>query len=149
MFQAPGVNRGGCIITYEGRSQLSAEQHGQGRPGLRIALWRGLRGFCPACGKEKLFVAYLKQIDQCAACHEPFGHVRSDDAAPWLSILVVGHITLPIILLVERHTLWPLWATMTVWPVFTLGLTLAILPRAKGLLLSIIWATGAPGSERE
>ena len=115
MFQAPGVNRGETIVTYEGRVQLSAEQHG----------------------------------DQCAACHEPFGHVRSDDAAPWLSILVVGHITLPIILLVERHTLWPLWATMTVWPVFTLGLTLAILPRAKGLLLSIIWATGAPGSERE
>lgn len=112
-------------------------------------MWRGLRGFCPACGNGKLFAAYLKQVDLCSACHEQFGHVRSDDAAPWLTILVVGHITLPIVLSVERHIHWPFWVSIAVWPVFALGLTLAILPRAKGLLLSAIWATRAPGSERE
>jgi uncharacterized protein (DUF983 family) len=38
---------------------------------------------------------------------------------------------------------------MIIWPLFALALALVVLPRAKGLLLSIIWATRAPGSERE
>jgi uncharacterized protein (DUF983 family) len=119
------------------------------RPPLRDAMWRGLRGRCPACGKGGLFASYLKQVERCAACQEPLGHIRSDDGAPWLTILVVGHIVLPVILMVERHVQWPTWLAMTVWPLFALALVLAVLPRAKGLLLGIIWSTGAPGSERD
>ncbi len=119
------------------------------RPPLGDAMWRGLRGLCPACGQSKLFARYLKQVEACPACHEPLGHVRSDDAAPWLTILVVGHIVVPLMLSVERVTQWPDWVAMIVWPLVALGLTLVILPRAKGLLLSVIWATRAPGSERD
>jgi uncharacterized protein (DUF983 family) len=125
------------------------QQLGKGRPSLRDAMWRGLKGRCPACGKAKLFASFLKQVDRCPACGEALGHVRSDDAAPWLTILVVGHIALPVILSVERYSQWPMWLAMTVWPLFALALTLAVLPRAKGFLLSIIWATGASGSERD
>ncbi len=116
---------------------------------LRDAMWRGVQGRCPACGKGRLFASYLKQVDRCAACDEPLGHIRSDDGAPWLTILVVGHIVLPVILMVEHHVQWPTWLAMTVWPLFALALVLAVLPRAKGLLLSIIWSTNAPGSERD
>jgi uncharacterized protein (DUF983 family) len=38
---------------------------------------------------------------------------------------------------------------MTVWPLLALGLTIVVLPRAKGVLLSAIWALRAPGSERD
>lgn len=119
------------------------------RPALGTAMWRGLRGRCPACGEGKLFAGYLKQVGACAACREELGHIRSDDAAPWLTILVVGHIVVPLMLSVERYTRWPDWAAMTVWPLVALGLVLAVLPRAKGVLVSIIWATRAPGSERD
>lgn len=125
------------------------ELNAGGRPLLRDAMRRGLRGQCPACGKGRLFASYLKQVERCAACHEPLGHIRSDDGAPWLTILVVGHIVLPVILMVEQHAQWPTWLAMTVWPLFALALVLAVLPRAKGLLLSIIWSTNAPGSERD
>lgn len=125
------------------------EQEARARPGVGEALWRGLRGYCPACGQGKLFASFLKQVDRCPACHEPLGHLRSDDAAPWLTILVVGHIAVPVILAVERYSPWPTWLAMTVWPLFALALTLVVLPRAKGALLSIIWATRAPGSERD
>lgn len=119
------------------------------RPPLGAAMWRGLRGRCPGCGEGRLFARYLRQVESCGVCREPLGHIRSDDAAPWLTILVVGHIAVPVILLVEQHSQWPTWLAMTVWPLFALGLSLAVLPRAKGLLVSIIWATRAPGSERD
>ncbi|WP_245276267.1 hypothetical protein [Mesorhizobium sp. URHB0026] len=38
---------------------------------------------------------------------------------------------------------------MTVWPMLALGAALVVVPRAKGLLLSVILVTRAPGSERE
>lgn len=118
-------------------------------PGLGLIIRRSLLGRCPNCGIGKLFASYLKPVARCAACHEPYGHIRSDDAAPWLAILVVGHITVPIILATETHTNWPMWLSMTVWPLLVCALTLAILPRVKGLLIGILWFTGAPGSERD
>jgi uncharacterized protein (DUF983 family) len=119
------------------------------RAPLGTAMWRGLRGRCPACGEGRLFARYLKQVAACPSCGVPLGHLRSDDAAPWLTILVVGHIVVPLMLSVERYSQWPEWVAMIVWPFFALALALVVLPRAKGLLLSIIWATRAPGSERE
>lgn len=126
------------------------EEHEEGvRPPLGRAMLRGLRGRCPACGEGRLFARYLKPVPVCAACSEPLGHVRSDDAAPWLTILVVGHIVVPLMLSVERYSQWPEWVAMIFWPLVALALALLVLPRAKGLLLSIIWATRAPGSEAE
>lgn len=119
------------------------------RPRLVEAIWRGLRGVCPACGDAKLFARFLKQVQSCPGCREPLGHLRSDDAAPWLTILVVGHIVVPLMLAVERIGAWPTWLAMTVWPIVALALTLAVLPRAKGVLLSVIWVLRAPGSERD
>jgi uncharacterized protein (DUF983 family) len=37
-------------------------------------------------------------------CGEAYGHFRADDAPPWLTILVVGHITIPIILALEQNS---------------------------------------------
>jgi uncharacterized protein (DUF983 family) len=127
----------------------SSQQQEASRRRLGEAIWRGLRGLCPACGDAKLFARFLKQVDCCPGCREPLGHLRSDDAAPWLTILVVGHIVVPLMLSVERVSAWPTWLAMTVWPAVALALTLAVLPRAKGVLLSVIWATRAPGSERD
>ena len=119
------------------------------RPPLWIALRRGLAGRCPSCGRGRLFASYLKQVDRCAACGEPLGHIRSDDAAPWLTILVVGHVVVPIVLAVEMRTSWPDWVSMTLWPILALALAAVVLPRAKGFFLSLIWSTGAPGSESD
>jgi len=123
-------------------SHASAE-----RPAIRVAAWRGVRGLCPACGEGRLLAGYLKPVESCAVCGEALGHVRSDDAAPWLTILIVGHIVVPLMLLVEQNSDWPMWVPMVLWPSVAMGLMAAILPRAKGLLTSVIWAARAPGSE--
>jgi uncharacterized protein (DUF983 family) len=119
------------------------------RPALGTALSRAFSGKCPSCGRGRLFASYLKQVKSCAECGEAFGHIRSDDAAPWLTILVVGHILVPIVLMVESRTTWPIWVSMALWLPITLGLTLAVLPKAKALFLGMIWATKAPGSEAD
>lgn len=125
----------------------NAEQ--RGRAGLGVVLARALFGRCPNCGRGKLFASYLKQVDRCAECSEAFGHIRSDDGAPWLTILVVGHIAVPTIFFAEKYTAWPDWVSMTVWPAFAVALALLVLPRAKAVFLSLIWKTRAAGSELE
>ena len=117
------------------------------RPPLGVAMRRALVGRCPNCGQGKLFASYLKQVDRCAVCGEEFGHIRSDDAAPWLTILIVGHLVVPTALAVESRMSLPSWVSITLWPLLALCMALVILPRAKGLFLSVIWSTRSPGSE--
>jgi uncharacterized protein (DUF983 family) len=117
------------------------------RPSFPLAAWRAVTGRCPNCGQGRLFASYLKQVEHCAVCGEAFGHIHADDAPPWLTILLVGHILVPTAIIVESFALWPDWVGMTVWPLLALGLALIILPRAKGLFLAGIWVTRGPGSE--
>lgn len=117
------------------------------RPRLTLAVWRALVDRCPNCGRSRFFAAYLRQVDRCAVCGEAWGHIRADDAPPWLTILLVGHIILPLAISVERIATWPDWVGMALWPALALLLVALILPRAKALMLALIWATRAPGSE--
>jgi uncharacterized protein (DUF983 family) len=115
---------------------------------LPRAIWRGALRRCPRCGRGVLFKSYLKQVDACTVCHEEYAHIRADDAPPWLTILIVGHIVVPLIFVVNSWFFWPNWLVMLVWPIVTAALALTVLPRAKGIFIAIIWATRAPGSER-
>jgi uncharacterized protein (DUF983 family) len=119
------------------------------RPPVLTAIGRGLMCRCPACGKGKLFRAYLKQVERCSVCGTRYGHMRADDAPPWLTILVVGHIVVPLAFWVERDHPLPDWVSMTFWPALALALTLLFLPLAKGLFIGVLLATGAPGSEEQ
>ena len=123
--------------------------HSQGRPAppLWTALFRGAIGRCPRCGQSPLFARYLKQVKACAVCGTEFGHMRADDAAPWLTIVLVGHIFLPVALSFDLSVLMPFWLQMLVWGLAFGLLSIAILPRAKGFFIAILWLTRAPGSE--
>jgi uncharacterized protein (DUF983 family) len=111
---------------------------------LKTAIRRAVMGRCPACGEGKLFQTYLKQVDSCAACGEAFGHIRADDAAPWGTIILVGHVFLPFAFMVNVDFL-PTWAAMLLWASLFSLISLAVLPRTKALFLAILWQTRAPG----
>ena len=110
---------------------------------LKLAVARALMGRCPACGKGKLMRGYLKQVDNCAACGESFGQIRADDAAPWATIILVGHVFLPMAFMIDLAM--PVWAVATLWSTLFTGLSLAILPKAKAMFIAILWRTRAPG----
>lgn len=116
-------------------------------PDMRTVITRGAMGLCPNCGKGPLFRTYLKQIHHCQVCAESFKDIRADDAPPWLTILIAGHVIVPIILIVEPWSLWPQWVSLMLWPVVISLFSLIVLPRAKGVFLAVIWATRAPGFE--
>src|SRR5690242_16203896 len=78
-------------------------------PTLATAIGRGLRGHCPACGKGRIFNGFLKVVGACRECAAPLGLARADDAPPYFTILIVGHIIIPLLFIVERAQQLPLW----------------------------------------
>jgi uncharacterized protein (DUF983 family) len=117
-------------------------------PSVLTAVLRGARGRCPRCGQGRLLHRYLKMVDGCSVCGEAYGHYRTDDAAPWLTILVVGHITVPLILISETNFRPPLLLAFAIYLPLIVGLTFLLLPRCKGVMAAMLWATKAEGSEK-
>lgn len=119
------------------------------RPLLR-SIGRGLGKRCPSCGaRGTLMLDFLKPTPACAVCGERFNHIRTDDFAPWLSIIVLGHVLLPAAVSVER--LWhpPLWLHLLIWVPLAAELIVAFLPRAKGAALGLMWSLGLRGDEHQ
>ena len=107
---------------------------------LGRAMLRGATHRCPACGKGKLYHAYLKVADACPACRESLHHQRTDDAPPYLTILLVGHVVVASVLAVDLTYAWPIWLTIAVWFPVTILMSMAFLPIAKGALVGLQWA---------
>src|SRR3546814_887133 len=91
---------------------------------------------------------YLKAHD-CARCGESLGQIRADDLPPYATIFIVGHIVVPLVLLLEKAASPPLWVQMTVWPLVTALLTLALLPYVKGGVMGLFWALRLRGDEHQ
>lgn len=107
------------------------------------AVKRGVLGRCPSCGEGRLFRGFLKATPACSHCGESYDQLSADDMPPWLTILIVGHVIVPLLLYVEMTWHPEMWIQMAVWPALTAAMMLAVLPRAKGVVLAVLWATGA------
>jgi uncharacterized protein (DUF983 family) len=104
------------------------------------AMRRGGAGKCPACGQGALFHRYLKVADRCPACAEELHHHRADDAPPYFTILIVGHLIVAGVMFVEEYFHPDYWLHILMWFPLTIGLSLWILPRVKGALVGLQWA---------
>jgi uncharacterized protein (DUF983 family) len=104
------------------------------------AMARGARCTCPACGRGRLFTGFLKVADSCPVCGEELHHQRADDAPPYFTMFIVGHIVVPLVLLVEK--LWhpTLVVHFILWTIVTLALTFALMPAVKGAIVGLQWA---------
>ncbi len=107
---------------------------------LGEAMKRGLLCRCPSCGRGKLFGNYLKVVPACASCGEDLSHERADDAPPYFTILLVGHIIVPLVLFVETRWQPDLVLQMAVWLPLTVLLALAFLQPIKGAIVGYQWA---------
>jgi uncharacterized protein (DUF983 family) len=104
------------------------------------AVKRGFLCRCPNCGEGRLFRKFLKVADECPACHETLRHHRADDAPAYLVILIVGHIVVPLALLVEKLYQPPHWLAFSIWLPLTLVMSLALLQPIKGAVVGWQWA---------
>lgn len=107
---------------------------------VQDAMLRGAALRCPACGQGAMFHKYLKVADACPACGEELHHQRADDAPPYFTMLVVGHIVVAGVMYVEKAYAPDLWVHAALWTPLILGLSLALLPRVKGALIGLQWA---------
>jgi uncharacterized protein (DUF983 family) len=106
----------------------------------RTSLRRGFFGYCPACGRGRMFRAFLKVADQCPACGEALHHHQADDAPAYFVILIVGHLVVPLALIVEIAWSPPYWLHAAIWLPLTAGLAIGLLQPVKGAIVGWQWA---------
>lgn len=104
------------------------------------AVMRGLKAKCPACGIGSMFEGYLTVRDSCPACGEELHHHRADDAPPYFTIVIVGHIIVSLVLSVEIAFQPPFWVHALLWGPLTLIACLSLLRPIKGGLVAYQWA---------
>jgi uncharacterized protein (DUF983 family) len=83
----------------------------------------------------------------CDRCAADTGQIYTADIAPYFTILLVGHVVVPLLLLTEQHIHPALWVQVAIWPTLALVLTLWFLPRVKGCIMGLMWALGMRGRE--
>jgi uncharacterized protein (DUF983 family) len=87
-----------------------------------------------------MFRAYLEVVHACGTCGEELHHHRADDAPPYFTIVLVGHMVVAGALALEQALAPPSWLHFVLWLPLTLALSLLMLPRIKGALVGLQWA---------
>jgi len=109
------------------------------------AMKRGLYCRCPNCGEGKLFRAFLKPVDTCAACGEDYTHQRADDLPAYLSIVVVGHIVVGGFMMTDMVWTVSNWTHLAIWTPLTVALAMATIQPIKGAVIGLQWAARMHG----
>lgn len=130
----------GGVIAGEDRGPVQAA-----RPSLWLAMGRGLRCRCPACGQGRLFDGFVKVRQRCESCGRELHHHRADDLPPYLVIFLVGHLVAYGILVAELDYEAPLWVHLAVWPPLTVALALGLMQPLKGAVVGLQYALGMHG----
>lgn len=114
---------------------------------LMTSILRGFKRTCPHCGNGQIFSGYLK-VANCTSCDAPTSDIRADDLPPYITIFIVGHIIVPLLVVVEAVYKPALWMQMAFWPTATLLLTLLFLPVIKGSVVGLMWHLKLKGDEQ-
>ena len=79
------------------------------------AMARGFSHRCPQCGRGRLFKGYVKINETCPSCGVDFSGHRADDAPPYITIIIVGHVMIPLALAVKQVFDPPLPLQFAIW----------------------------------
>ena len=107
---------------------------------LVTGLTRGFGGRCPQCGQGRLLRDYLKVVSTCPVCGHDNGQYPADDAPPYFTILIVGHVVVAPALCFSFIWTWPAGWVLAVTLPAILAATLLLLPRVKGAVIGAQWA---------
>jgi len=113
------------------------------------ALKRGFRGRCPRCGEGKLFRAFLKVDDHCSVCGLDFTPHRADDLPAYLVIVIVGHLVVPLALVIETNYSPPVALQLAIYLPLTLVFSLLLLQPVKGAVIGMQWALRMHGFDEQ
>ena len=108
-------------------------------PGWGLALARGLAMRCPACGEAPAFAGYLKVRPVCPHCSAPLGRAPSDDAPPYITLLISLHLIAFLLVLVDRDGALDVVTGIAIFVPLIIVLELALLQPVKGATIAILF----------
>lgn len=99
----------------------------------------GLRQRCGACGEGRLFSAYLKLNEACPHCGRDMRAADTADGPAFFVGFGVLILTAPFLFLIPMSplTFWAKAGAMAALALVITGLSLWLLPVAKGILLNL------------
>jgi uncharacterized protein (DUF983 family) len=92
-----------------------------------------------------MFGKYLKVADTCSACGEELHHHQADDAPPYFTMMIVGHVVVPLVLVVEKIWHPDVSIHFMLWTAVVLSMTFALMPAVKGAIVGLQWANRMHG----
>jgi uncharacterized protein (DUF983 family) len=111
-------------------------------PDWGVAVWRGMRGICPSCGKAAIFDGYLKVQEVCGNCRAPLGAMPADDAPPYVAMLVMVHLIGFVVVMIFHFGLAPNMVGYGFLLLLLIGACLIVLRIAKGGVIAILLKLG-------
>jgi len=96
----------------------------------------GFRGCCPRCGAKTLFEGVIRFAPRCRACDLDYNAFNVGDGPAALLTLVIGAIVCIAAISFELTVHPPWWLHVILWAPITIGLVVASLRVAKGMLLA-------------
>ena len=105
-----------------------------------LGMKRGFAHRCPNCGEGAVYRKYLKVQRNCDACGHDNAQYPADDAPPYFTILIVGHLLVAPLLAAPFVMEWPVgWVLAVTLPILV-AFTLWLLPRVKGAVIGLQWS---------
>ena len=108
-----------------------------------LGLRRGLSRHCPNCAAGPLFRGYVKVLSPCPQCAHDNAQYRADDAGPYFTILLVGHLCVGPLLIFPFIWKSPIWLVLGTTLPLVMALTLLLLPVVKGAVIGVQWGMKA------
>ena len=102
---------------------------------------RGLIRRCPNCGQGRIFTGYINLLAECPECQESFRNIRTDDAAPWATVLFVGHFAVWLIAGLIKSDISSNDLTL-ITIAFSMAAAAITLPMMKGVFVNLNWFAG-------
>ena len=111
-------------------------------PSMPVAMLRGARGLCPACGLTRAFSGYLRVVPVCSVCSAPLGELRADDAPPYFTVFIVAHVVVGLMFATYQAYDPPFWVQAVIWLPTTVILSVVLLRPIKGATLGLMLKLG-------
>lgn len=109
------------------------------------AMGRGMRHRCPQCGEGRMYRSYVKTQDACQTCGLDLTGHRADDAPPYFTIIVIGHLMIPLALAMKQVFDPPIGLQFAIWLPLMIASIWWLLPASKGALIGLQWANRMHG----
>jgi uncharacterized protein (DUF983 family) len=101
---------------------------------------RGFACRCPHCGEGNLFRAWMKPVETCPVCGEDLSHQRADDFPPYITMVLTGHILVPLMLAGQMLTDFSVMTYLAIYLPITVISVFGLMQPVKGAVIGLQWA---------